>query len=130
MIRFLLYVVLLCIIGLALSCATNEGTYRYWTRYYQTRMGLPEVKVVFVEDTEERCAWATEEVWISEEGLEIASPVIHYDRWRKGCKTPWDLAKHECCHLMLWHPFTRKHRDLELDYALKEAEAEVCEGMY
>ena len=135
-----LTVVIVVLFALASGCVTmakigvvdsEKDKYNYWTRYYETRMGLPPTKIVFEADPlDKRCAWVDAEVEITDKGVVPTQSVVHYDMWRKGCPKPWQLAKHEMCHLRWMHPYFRHSADQEIDTALKEAEAECCEAEY
>lgn len=149
-VRVRIILVLLALCAFAAGCATfakmgvtdsKEDRFTYWTRYYETRMGLTPAKIVFKEDPtgEGRCAWVDVELEIGtegldvpleEEGLAVVREVVHYDLWQKGCRQPWKIAKHEQCHRRWMHPYYRHSTDPEVDHALKEAEADCCETEY
>lgn len=130
----------LLLVSMGLGCATmakfgvvdsEQDRYTYWTRYYETRMGLPPSRVVFEEHPEKKwCSWVDADLELTGEGLQPVRSVVHYDIGRVGCKRPWAAAMHEVCHLRYQHPYFRHSTDVEVDTALKEAEVVKCEREY
>ncbi len=110
---------------------SEQDKYTYWTRYYETRMGLPPSRIVFEEHSENPwCSWVDAELELTGEGLVPVYSVVHYDIGRVGCKRPWDAARHEVCHLRYQHPYFRYSTDEEADAAFKETEVAKCEREY
>ena len=103
--------------GCAAQQATRADSLHYWTRYYEVRMGLPQIEIVFESDptNKERCGWIT-----ADPGL-----TIHYDLDQTNCRPPWTLAKHETCHARWQHPYMVRDFGPQM-----EAEAEDCVARY
>lgn len=130
---FWLYVLLLCVIGLASGCATlakfgvidsQQDRYTYWTRYYETRMGLVPAKIVFDDDLD-WCGYVDSTVTIGARGPEPDEEIVSYNL-TANCEEPWKVVKHEMCHRRLQHLYMRFDTDPVRDYARKEDEVEDC----
>jgi hypothetical protein len=129
--RFLVFVALLCLLGIWLSnCATGskKESFEHWTRYYEIRMDLPPAEIRFVSPPNARCAQTVWEQWIGRTGPENVL-VIYYNPDKKLCRSPWDLALHEACHRRLQHHIL-KEADVEAMGIDPEREADSCEGWY
>lgn len=105
---------------------STEDRYTYWTRYYETRMALTPARIVF-EDIDGLCAFVDADLEIGKEGPVVVREVVHYDPKQRGCREPWQIAKHEQCHRRMQHIYYRNSPDREVDAALKEEEADHCE---
>jgi hypothetical protein len=130
--RFL-FVVLLCVIGILCSgCAaglSRVDSFHYWTRYYETRMGLEETTHIRIGQAGggKKCATVRYETWLGED-YPTWVLVTTYDPEKDNCRPPWKLALHEACHRRMMHH--RVGYDLEQAGKDLEAEAKECEGWY
>ncbi len=130
---FVAFVALLAWIGIVLSgCAVrsrNIDRFEWWTRYYETRMGLlVPTEIRYGETPGGYCAQVIWEVWITEAGAKPTLVTV-YNPDKKLCRSPWDLALHEACHRQMQHhvigPVIQKHYGIDL-----EEEAKECERWY
>lgn len=131
---FAVVVALLCLIGFWLSgCAhgkrlSREESFEHWTRYYETRMGLPAAQVKFGPPPDTRCEQVIWESWLGKRGME-ATLVVWYNPEASLCRAPWDLALHAACHRRMQHHHL-KTTDVEAQGLDIEAEADACEAIY
>ena len=132
MTRFLLFVILLCAIGILLSgCGSARSkaeSFEHWTRYYEIRMRLPAAEIKFEKPPHADCAGMRWEQWIGARGPKDVL-VIYYDPEAKMCRKPWDLALHEACHRRLQHHILTE-ANIEAMGIDPEHEADTCERWY
>jgi hypothetical protein len=129
---FVAFVVLLVWIGVVLSgCAVrarNIDRFEWWTRYYETRMGLVPTEIRYGETPGGFCAQITWEVWITEHGVRPTLVTV-YNPDKKACRAPWSLALHEACHRRMQHHVMGlkvvNHYRVDI-----EGEAKECERWY
>lgn len=112
---------------LALGCITSARKaeqFEWWTRKWETRMGLEEKTQIRIGPTPAgSCGWVGLETQIGKYGPEFFLVTV-YDPEKRGCQSPWTIALHEACHRRM------QHHHIEINRPNAEAEVAECMEWY